>query len=203
AERTMNTYLGAAGFVTPEDIDEELIKQSRVTYLEGYLFDHDSKEAFKKASKLIQEHNKELSLTLSDTFCVERYKEELQDFVKNHVDVLFANENELLALYETDDIDKAVAQLQKEVKIGAVTRSEKGSIITTAEETIKVDAVKPAQLIDTTGAGDAYAAGFLYGYTSGKSLAECGRLGSIAASEVISHIGPRPEVTLADLAKVA
>jgi len=201
AERTMNTYLGAAGFVTPSDIDEDLIKQSSVTYLEGYLFDQEeSKQAFIKASELTKKHEKMLSLTLSDTFCVERFRDEFKSFIKEHVDILFANEAELLSLYETDDFDAAIKTLQADVKIGAVTRGEKGSVIVSSENMVAVPAIAPAQLVDTTGAGDSYAAGFLYGFTEGKDLAECGRLGSLAASEVISHIGPRPEKSLSAMA---
>lgn len=204
AQRTMSTYLGAAGHVTPDDIDENMVSQSTVTYLEGYLFDkEESKKAFYKASELTEKHGKLLSLTLSDTFCVDRYREEFKDLVKNHIDILFANELELLSLYETNDFDEAIKQLQADTKIGAVTRSEKGSVIVTKDEIIKVDAIEPKQLVDTTGAGDSYAAGFLYGYTRNKDLAECGRLGSLAASEVISHMGPRPEQDLRKLTEVA
>lgn len=204
AERTMNTYLGAAGSVTPNDIDENLIKQSTVTYLEGYLFDQEeSKQAFYKASELTKKHGKQLALTLSDTFCVERFKAEFRDLITNHIDILFANEAELLSLYNTDSFDDAINQLQKDVTIGAVTRSEKGAVIVSGEENISVPATPPTQLIDTTGAGDSFAAGFLYGLTHNKSLEESGKLGCIAASEVISHIGPRPVQNLAELAKVA
>ncbi|MBL4589387.1 MAG: adenosine kinase [Alphaproteobacteria bacterium] len=204
AERTMNTYLGAAGFVGPDDIDEDLIKNAKITYMEGYLFDREeSKQAFYKAAKLAKKHGNLVSLTLSDTFCVERYRAEFFDLVQDHIDILFSNEDEILALYETDNLEIATKQLLKDVKIGIITRSEKGSIITTEREAINIDAIPPAQLIDTTGAGDAYAAGFLYGYTEGKPLAECGRLGSLAASEVISHIGPRPEKNLAEPSKAA
>ena len=204
AERTMSTYLGAAGYVTPDDIDESLIQQSSVTYLEGYLFDQeDSKKAFIRASELTKKHGKELSLTLSDTFCVERFREEFKSLIEHHIDILFANEDELLSLYETENFDDAIAQLQENVEVAAITRSEKGSVIVTAGDTIIVNAVKPTQLVDTTGAGDAYAAGFLYGYTEGKTLAECGHLGSLAASEVISHIGPRPEQNLREMANAA
>ncbi len=199
AERTMNTYLGAAGLVSPDHIDENLIKNATVTHLEGYLFDRDeSKQAFYKASDLVKKHGKTLSLSLSDTFCVERYKEEFLDLVKNHADIVFANEAEILALYDTTDLDYARTQLQKDCAIGIITRSEQGSLITTPDEIFDIDAIAPAHLIDTTGAGDAYAGGFLYGYTTGQGFKDCGRLGALAASEVISHIGPRPEVVLAE-----
>lgn len=204
AQRTMNTYLGAAGLVTTDDIDEDLIKNSAVTYLEGYLFDRDeSKEAFYKASELTKKHGKKLALTLSDTFCVERFKSEFKNLVENHVDILFANENEILSLYDTANFDDAMKQLQNDVEIGAVTRSEKGAVITSKEEIITVPAVPPTQLVDTSGAGDSYAAGFLYGYTQEKTLAECSHIGAVAASEVISHIGPRPQQDLSALLKAA
>ncbi len=200
AERTMNTYLGACVKLTPNDVDEELIASSEVTYLEGYLFDEpEAKEAFYTAARFVEKHGRKLSLTLSDSFCVNRYRPEFLHLIENHVDILFANEDELKALFETTDLNQAIERIRPLCGLTAVTMGEKGSMVVTAEETIPVAAIPPAQLVDTTGAGDAYAAGFLFGLTSGKELEECGRLASLAATEAISHIGPRPQVKLGDL----
>lgn len=193
AHRTMNTFLGACTQLAEDDVDENLIANSKVTYLEGYLFDEPkAKAAFFKAADLVKKHNRKLSLTLSDPFCVVRYRDEFQSLVENHVDILFTNEEELKELTQLSDIDQAIKAIQGKCEIIAVTLGDKGSAIVTKDEIINIQPVMPAQLVDTTGAGDAYAAGFLFGLTEGKSLAECGHLGSIAASEVISHMGPRP-----------
>lgn len=200
AHRTMNTFLGACTQLTEDDVDENLIANSQVTYLEGYLFDEPkAKAAFFKAADLVKKHNRKLSLTLSDPFCVVRYRDEFMALVENHIDILFANEEELKELTQKSDIEQAIEAIRGKCEIIAVTLSERGSAIITKDDTIRITAILPAQLVDTTGAGDSYAAGFLFGYTEGKSLAECGRLGSLAASEVISHMGPRPLVTLKDL----
>ncbi len=193
AERTMNTYLGACITLGPEDINEELIKNSKVTYLEGYLFDPPyAKEAFYKAAKITKEANKKLALTLSDPFCVQRHRQDFQNLIENSIDILFANEEEICSLYECG-LEEAMKAVKDKCDIVAVTRSEKGSIILAGNERIEIDAVTPACLIDSTGAGDAYAAGFLYGYTQGLDLETCGNLGSAAASEIIAAIGPRPQ----------
>lgn len=200
AHRTMNTFLGACTQLTEDDVDENLIANSKVTYLEGYLFDEPkAKAAFFKAAELVKKHNRKLSLTLSDPFCVVRYRDEFMALVENHVDILFANEAELKELTQLSDIQQAIEAIRGKCEIIAVTLGEKGSIIVTKDDTIYIEVVPPKQLVDTTGAGDAYAAGFLFGLTEGKPLPECGRLGSIAASEVISHMGPRPLVNLKDL----
>lgn len=200
AQRTMNTFLGACTQLTEDDVDENLIANSQVTYLEGYLFDEPkAKAAFFKAADLVKKHNRKLSLTLSDPFCVVRYRDEFKSLVENHVDILFTNEEELKELTQISDVEQAIKAIQGKCEIIAVTLGEKGSAIVTKDEIIRVAPVAPKQLVDTTGAGDSYAAGFLFGLTEGKPLAECGRLGSIAASEVISHMGPRPLIELKSL----
>lgn len=200
AQRTMNTFLGACTQLTEDDVDENLIANSQVTYLEGYLFDEPkAKAAFFKAADLVKKHNRKFSLTLSDPFCVVRYRDEFMALVENHVDILFTNEEELKELTQISDIDQAIKAIQGKCEIIAVTLGDKGSAVVTKDNVIKVSPVMPKQLVDTTGAGDAYAAGFLFGLTEGKSLADCGHLGSIAASEVISHMGPRPLTELKSL----
>lgn len=199
-ERTMNTFLGAAVELTPEDINPEFIAQAKVTYLEGYLFDPPkAMEAFIKAARAAHEAGRRVSLTLSDSFCVDRHREAFKDLVAHHVDILFANEDEIKSLYQTDDLEEAIKAVQDKCALVAITRSEKGSVIIQSGRRTDVAAEPVANVVDTTGAGDAYAAGFLYGYTEGKDMAECGRLGSIAAAEVIAQIGPRPTVSLAEL----
>ena len=202
AQRTMNTYLGACVELGPDDIDEAAIRGSKVTYLEGYLWDPpQAKEAFLKAAKIAHDAGNKVALTLSDAFCVERHRDSFLELVNGHIDILFANETEILSLYQTDDFDAAAARAKNEVEIAALTRSAAGSVIITPEGTISVPAFAVDKVVDTTGAGDLYAAGFLYGYTQGRTPAEWGQLGALAASEVISHFGARPEVSLADLAK--
>lgn len=204
AQRTMNTFLGAAVELGPDDLDENLIASSRITYLEGYLFDPpQAKKAFYKAGELAHEAGHKIALTLSDTFCVDRHHADFSNLVQNHVDILFANEHEIKALAKTDDFDKALQAIRGLCDCTAITRSEKGSLIVTKEGVIEIEAIKPKQLVDTTGAGDAYAAGFLYGFTQGLSLRQSGTLGSIAATEVISHLGPRPEIKLSSLLPLA
>lgn len=201
AQRTMNTFLGASIELTPADVNKDTISAAKVTYLEGYLFDRQSaKEAFITAAKYAHEAGRKIALTLSDSFCVERHRNDFLNFVENHVDILFANEDEIKSLYMQQDFDKAINELGKHVDIAAVTRGEKGAVITTsAEQTITIEAMPLDKLEDTTGAGDQFAAGFLYGYTQGYSLEKSGKLGALAAAEVISHIGPRPKVSLAIL----
>lgn len=200
AQRTMNTYLGASTQISSDDIDEKLIANSQVTYLEGYLFDDPvAKAAFFLAAEYAEKHNRKLALTLSDPFCVVRHRDDFKQLIEKHVDILFANEHELMELTQLPDVEQAIDAIRGKCDIIAVTVGAKGSIIVTKDETVRVSPIAPNQLVDTTGAGDSYAAGFLFGLTEGKDLAECGRLGSLAASEVISHMGPRPQVPLKSL----
>jgi sugar/nucleoside kinase (ribokinase family) len=202
AQRTMQTYLGAGSDLGPEDVDEALIASARVTYLEGYLWDPPrAKEAFLKAARIAHQAGRRVSLTLSDPFCVERHREEFLDLVAGHVDVLFANEAEIMSLYETDSFDVALQHVRGHCEIAALTRSERGAVIVAGAEVHVVDADPVEHVVDTTGAGDAYAAGFLYGLTRGMDVPACGRIAGIAAAEVISHFGARPEVSLADLVR--
>jgi sugar/nucleoside kinase (ribokinase family) len=200
AERSMNTFLGACVELTPDDVDPALISHSRVTYLEGYLWDPPlAKEAFLKAARIAHDAGREVSLSLSDAFCVNRYLAEFQALVKDHVDILFANESEIKALWQTDDYAKAVALTREVCDVAALTRSEKGSVIIAGEHLIEVAAFPVKQVVDVTGAGDLYAAGFLYGYTQGRDFADCGRIAALCAGEVISHVGARPETPLSEL----
>lgn len=202
AQRSMNTYLGACVELGPEDIDEQLIRASQVTYLEGYLWDPPrAKEAFRKAAEIAHAAGRKVSLSLSDSFCVHRHHAEFVDLVEKHVDILFANEHEIGALYGTDNFADALAAVRKLGKVAALTRSEKGAVIVSGGETVEVTAEPVSRVVDTTGAGDLYASGFLFGYTRGLSPAVCGRLGAIAAAEVISHVGARPEADLKELVK--
>lgn len=197
AQRTMNTYLGASVHLGPQDVDPERIARASVLYLEGYLFDPPAaQEAFRVAARYAHEAGRVVSATLSDSFCVERHHEAFLDLVENHVDVLFANETEILALYGTDDFDAAVSAVRGHVEVAALTRSEKGSVVATPDGVLEVPAEPLDELVDTTGAGDLYASGFLYAYSQGAELESCARLGSIAAAEVISHLGARPEADL-------
>ena len=201
AQRTMNTYLGVSSLLGPDDIDEAVVQAGQVVYLEGYLWDRpEAKQAYRKAAELAHAAGGAVSLTLSDSFCVDRHRADFLDLVARQVDVLFANEDELLSLYEVDDFDAAVSAVRGHVHIAAITRGKTGSVVITADEVIPVGAEPVDEVVDTTGAGDLFAAGFLAGLTRNLPLAECGRLGSIAASEVISHVGARPLVALAKLA---
>lgn len=202
AQRSMNTFLGACVEFSESDVDEQVIRDSKVIYLEGYLFDKDTaKAAYLKATKIAREAGTKVALTLSDAFCVERHRADFQKLVKNDVDILFANETEIMALYQSKSFDEAVAAVRGQCEVVAITRSEKGSVVLTADTLDAVPAVPVKQVIDTTGAGDQHAAGFLFGYVRGLALPRCAELGSLAASEVISHVGPRPEVSLAELMK--
>ena len=201
AQRTMNTYLGACVELGPEDIAAETIGAAQVTYLEGYLFDPPrAKQAFRKAASLAHAAGRKVSLSLSDPFCVDRHRNEFRELVHEHVDILFANESEICSLYEVENFDDAVRTVGGHCEIAALTRSERGSVIITRDGTIEVGAAKVAHLVDTTGAGDLYASGFLFGLTHGRELAVCGRLGSLCAAEAISHYGARPETSLKALA---
>lgn len=191
-QRTMNTFLGACVTLDESDIDPAVVAQAAVTYMEGYLFDPPAAQAaFYKAAKLAHAAGRKVALSLSDAFCVNRHRAAFRDLVNGHVDILFANETEITALYETNTWDEAAAAVRQDVGLAALTRSEAGSTIVTPTETIQI-AAAPARVVDTTGAGDAYAAGFLTALTAGLGLAQCGKLGAIAAAEVISHYGARP-----------
>jgi sugar/nucleoside kinase (ribokinase family) len=202
-ERTMNTYLGAAQELTPADIDEAQVAASAIVYLEGYLWDPKSaKEAFVKASTIAHGAGRQVALTLSDAFCVGRYRSEFLDLMRGGtVDLIFANEAELTSLYETSDFDAALAQLRNDVKLGVVTRSEKGCVVASKESVLAVPAFPIQKLVDTTGAGDLFAAGFLFGLVRNAGHENAGRLGALAAAEIIQHIGARPQVSLKELAQ--
>jgi sugar/nucleoside kinase (ribokinase family) len=202
-ERTMNTYLGAAQELTPGDIDPAEVAASAIIYLEGYLWDpKNAKDAFLKASTIAHDSGRRVALTLSDAFCVDRYRGEFLDLMRGGiVDLVFANEAELQSLYRESDFDTALAQLRNEVKLGVVTRSEKGCVVATKDGITAVPAFPIEKLVDTTGAGDLFAAGFLFGLVRGAGHEDCGRLGALAAAEVIQHIGARPQVSLKELAK--
>ena len=203
AQRTMNTYLGASTALGPTDVDPELVARARILYLEGYLFDPPAaQEAFRVAAGLAHGAGRKVALTLSDPFCVDRHRAAFVDLVEHHVDVLFANEVEICALYEENDFDAAARRVRRHCEIAALTRSERGSIVVTPDDVHVVDAYPVEAVVDTTGAGDLYAAGFLYGLSRGMKLPMCGRLGSLAAAEVISHVGARPRQPLAELAGV-
>jgi sugar/nucleoside kinase (ribokinase family) len=200
AQRTMNTYLGACTGLGPADIDTRVVGAAKVTYVEGYLWDApEAKKAVLKAFDAAHAAGRLVSITLSDSFCVNRYREEFLDLVRNKVDILFGNESEIKALYEVNSFEEAMEATRKDAKIAALTRSEKGSVVVKGSETWVVPAAPVAKVVDTTGAGDLYASGFLFGYTHDKPLAECARLGGIAAAEVISHVGARPEQALRGL----
>lgn len=201
AERTMSTYLGVSSLLGPDDIENDLIARGKILYMEGYLWDRPpAKEAYRKAAKAAHAANRMVSLTLSDSFCVDRHRADFRSLVTDEVDVLFGNVVELLSLYETTDFDEAVALVRADCQLAAITCGAEGSLIV-SDDGIQRVAVEPvATVVDTTGAGDLYAAGFLAGLTSGASLAECGRLASVAAAEVIAHVGARPAVSLQRLA---
>jgi sugar/nucleoside kinase (ribokinase family) len=197
AERTMSTYLGAGADMGPDSIDPGVIGDAKVVYLEGYLFDRpEAKEAYRKASRIAHEAGGQVALTLSDSFCVHRHLDEWQTLIDDQVDVLFGNADEVQVLCGTG-FDEAVAELRRRVGVLVVTRGAAGSLVARGDELVEVAAEPVSSLVDTTGAGDLYAAGFLYGYTHDLPLAECGRLGSVAAAEVVSHTGARPLVALA------
>ncbi len=201
-QRTMNTYLGACQNLTVEDIDEATVRSAGIVYLEGYLWDPAAaKQAFTKAAGIAHANGSRVALTLSDSFCVDRYRAEFLDLIRSKtVDIIFSNESELHALYQTADFDTALAALRDEAILGVVTKGPEGSVVVTREETLAVGAFPIDTLVDSTGAGDLFAAGFLAGLTKGQDLRTCARLGALAAAEVIQHIGARPATSLADLA---
>jgi sugar/nucleoside kinase (ribokinase family) len=200
AQRTMNTFLGAGASLSPEDVDRDLVAAAQVTYLEGYLFDPPgAKDAFRAAGEMAHAAGRKLSLTLSDPFCVDRHRADFRALVEHYVDILFANEAEICALYEASSFDAAAHAVRGHCEIAVLTRSEQGSVVIAGDETHLV----PPRRVDTTGAGDLYASGFLFGLTHGRDLATCGALGSLCAAEVIGHYGARPETSLAELARQA
>jgi len=202
AQRTMFTYLGASKKLCAEDIDENTIKASRITYLEAYLWDEEcDKEAMIHAAEIAHAHGREVAFSLSDKSCVDRHREEFMDFVKNHVDILFGNEDELVSLFNGEDFYKALDLIKPYVNIAAITRGAKGSVVVNGRTKTFVEAEKVETVVDTTGAGDLYAAGFLYGLTQGRSLGTCAIIGSIAAAEIIGHYGARPEISLRGLVR--
>ena len=201
AQRTLTTYLGASVLLGPADVDKGVVERAGIIYLEGYLFDPpEAQRAFHVAAGIAHTAGRKVALTLSDPWCVGRHRAAFRELVERHVDVLFANEAEILALYEVSDFDAALQQVRRHTAVAALTRSARGSIIVAGDEVHVIDAHPVTTVVDTTGAGDLYAAGFLVGLSRGRSLAECGRLGSLAAAEVISHVGARPQVPLAQLA---
>jgi sugar/nucleoside kinase (ribokinase family) len=204
AQRTMSTFLGACVELGPEDIAADLIAAARVTYLEGYLYDPPrAQEAFRKAAELAHAAGRKVALSLSDPFCVERHRAEFRALIDSHVDILFANQAEICSLCETEDFDEALGGVRGSCEIAALTRSERGSVVATARATHVIPAAPVDKLVDTTGAGDLYAAGFLRGFTGGRDLVLCGRLGSLCAAEVIGHFGARPATSLTRLAAEA
>lgn len=200
AERTFNTYLGAASLLGPEDIDEAAISDSKVVYMEGYLWDREpAKEAFLRAIEVAHRSGGKTALSLSDSFCVDRHRAGFLDLVKNRIDLVFSNESELKSLFETDSFEKAFNEIKKFGVVAAITRGAKGSVVVSKDETHTIPAEPVSKVVDTTGAGDLFAAGFLYGFTNGCDLAKCGKIGGIASAEIISHFGARVEAALAGL----
>lgn len=199
-QRSMSTFLGAASLLEPDDIARDVVASGAVLFLEGYLFDRDAaKEAFRVASKYAHEAGRKVALTLSDSFCVDRHRADFMDLILNDIDVLFCNEFELMSLYQTESYEDALAQLRDDCEFGAVTRDKRGSVVINGHDLVHIEAEPVDHVVDATGAGDLYAAGFLFGFTRGMSIEACGRLGSISASEVITHVGPRPLVKLDSL----
>lgn len=200
-QRTMNTYLGACVGLGPEDIDPDYIAKGKVIYLEGYLWDPEhAKEAFIKAAMAAHRAGRKVALSLSDPFCVDRHRKSFLDLVESHVDILFANEDEIKTLYQAESFDSALQQVRANVEIAALTRGAHGSVIVSNTEIHVCDAEPVTRVVDTTGAGDAFAAGFLFGYTQNFDLGTCAQIGGIAAAEIISHYGARPETQLDKLA---
>jgi sugar/nucleoside kinase (ribokinase family) len=200
AQRTMCTFLGASTQFTDYDVDKDVIEGSKIVYLEGYLFDPpEARKAFAKAAGLARASGRQIALTLSDSFVVERHRGALLEFIESQVDILFANEAEICALFESD-FGAAVTAARAHAKVSALTRSEHGAVIVADAKTHAIAAAPVEKVVDTTGAGDQYAAGFLFGLARGRPLEDCGRLGALAAAEVISHYGPRPQVQLSELA---
>jgi fructokinase len=200
AQRTMCTYLGASVGLDPADLDLEMVAQAKLLYLEGYLWDSDeAKAAFIAAAEVARAHGGEVALSLSDAFCVERHRDSFQELVDGHVDILFANEMEITALYKANSFEEAADQVRGRCKVAALTRSELGSVILNGADSHAIAPFQLGPLVDTTGAGDLYAAGFLHAYTQGQELDACGRLGSLCAGQVVTQLGPRPQGCLKEL----
>jgi sugar/nucleoside kinase (ribokinase family) len=203
-ERTMSTFLGVSPLLDQGEVDPEMIENARIVYLEGYLFDRpEAKAAFYQAADIAKAANAKVALSLSDAFCVDRHRDAFLDLIRTKVDILFANESELTALYQTKVFDDAVAAAREDSPLCVATRGAKGSLILAGGRTTEVQVEPVAKVVDTTGAGDLYAAGFLFGYAKGQDHKVCGRLASIAAAEIISHIGARPHTPLEKLARQA
>ena len=201
-QRTMNTFLGVSPQLGGGEVDADLIASARIVYLEGYLFDRpEAKAAFRQAAEIAAKAGRQVALGLSDAFCVDRHRAEFLELIRTSVDILFANEAEITSLYQTKSFDEAARRARADTRLAALTRSEKGSVILGEGKSIAIPAAPVAKVVDTTGAGDLYAAGFLYGVATGRDLETSGRLGSLAAAEIISHIGARPEVSLRELAR--
>ena len=201
AQRTLTTYLGASVHLSPNDVDKDVIERAAIVYLEGYLFDPpEAQRAFHVAAGVAHAAGRRVALTLSDPFCVDRHRAAFRELVERHVDILFANEAEIRALYQAPDFDTALQQVRRHCAIAALTRSERGSVVVAGDDVHVIDAKRVGAVVDTTGAGDLYAAGFMVGLSRNRDLATCGRLGSLAAGEVISHVGARPLTPLAQLA---
>jgi sugar/nucleoside kinase (ribokinase family) len=196
----MCTYLGATKNITVNDIDTNLISSSKVTYLEGYLWDaQNAKDAISFAIDIAKKNGRKAAMSLSDSFCVARHREEFLELIKENIDILFANEDEIKCLFQSDDLTDSISKISKIVDIAAITLGEKGSIIVNGVDIYTIDAQNNIKVIDTTGAGDLYAGGFLFGYTNGYSIRQSAALGTLAASHVIQHIGARPKIKLVDL----
>lgn len=200
-ERSMNTYLGACVELSPEDIDPTIVKRASVIYFEGFLWDPPlAKDAIRKAAKIAHENGSKVAMSLSDPFCVDRYRDEFLELMKSlTVDIVFANEDEVKSLYQTASFETAINMLRNDCTIGIVTRGELGSMVVSREETHSIKADPIEKLVDTTGAGDLYAAGFLFGLTNDRDLIDCARIGGMAAAEVIQHVGARPHTSLKNL----
>ena len=202
AQRTMCTYLGASVGLDPSDLNLEMVAQAKVLYLEGYLWDSDeAKAAFLAAAKVAKENGAEVALSLSDAFCVERHRDSFLELVDGHVDILFANEMEITSLYKANSFEEAVQAVRGQCRIAALTRSEQGSVVLSGDQSITIEPFNLGALVDTTGAGDLYAGGFLHAYTQGESLERCGQLASLCSGQVVSQLGPRSQVDLKALAQ--
>ncbi len=200
AERTMCTFLGASTQLEPDDLDLSMVSDTKVLYLEGYLWDSPAaKRAFIAAAEACRAANGQVALSLSDGFCVDRHRDSFLDLVNGHVDVLFANEVEIKSLYQTDDFDAALESVRGSCSVIAITRGSQGSVVLSGDQRWDIGIVGLGDLIDTTGAGDLYAGGFLHGYTQGESLERCGNLGAICAGQIVTQLGARPQVSLHDL----
>tara|TARA_Y100001968_G_scaffold95865_1_gene86034 strand:+ start:1457 stop:2473 length:1017 start_codon:yes stop_codon:yes gene_type:complete len=200
AQRTMCTYLGASSYLEPDDLDFSLIRRSKVLYLEGYLFDSPpAKRAFIKASEISKLSGGEVALSLSDSFCVNRHREEFKNLIENYIDILFANESEIKSLYESSSLENAISRIKGCCKIAVITCGSNGSIIITKEKNININPYSLGEVIDTTGAGDLYASGFLYGYVKNKDLETSGSIGSICAGQIITQLGSRSETSLLEI----